>query len=156
MALAEKLKNYLNNNNVSYQVVAHPRTASSMETAEAAHVSGDQLAKAIIVKDKEHYAVVVLPSDHHLDLDSIGRHLDSTIGMATEEELGTLFPDCAVGAIPPLGAAYGIKTLFDTTLAQQATVYFEAGDHEQLVSMTGEQFRRLMADAAGGSFSHHI
>jgi Ala-tRNA(Pro) deacylase len=156
MAIAEKLKIYLTDKNASYELVAHPRTGSSMETAEAAHVPGDQLAKAVIVKDKEHFAVVVLPSDHHLDLDNVGKQLDSTIAMATEEELASLFPDCTIGAIPPLGDAYGIKTLLDTSLEEQAVIYFEAGDHEQLVQTSGEQFTSLMANAVTGRFSHHI
>jgi Ala-tRNA(Pro) deacylase len=35
-------------------------------------------------------------------------------------------------------------------------VYFEAGDHEALVHVTGEDFLRLMADAPRGEISHHV
>jgi Ala-tRNA(Pro) deacylase len=41
-------------------------------------------------------------------------------------------------------------------LARQPEIYFEAGDHQLLAKMTGEQFRRLMANAIEGHFSHHL
>jgi Ala-tRNA(Pro) deacylase len=156
MAIAEKLDAYLRARDAAYDLVAHPLTGSSMATAEVAHVPGDRLAKAVIVRDKQHYVMIVLPSDHHLELDSIGEHLEAMIGMASEGELAELFPDCALGAIPPFGGAYGLKTLWDSALASQPEIYFEAGDHQLLVRVTGEQFRRLMGDAVEGRFSHHL
>jgi len=156
MAIAEKLDAYLRAQGATYELLSHPLTGSSMATAEVAHVPGDSLAKAVIVRDKAHYVMIVLPTDHHLELDSIGEHLESMVGMASEEELAQLFPDCALGAIPPFGAAYGLKTLWDSALARQPEIYFEAGDHQLLAKMTGEQFRTLMANAVEGRFSHHL
>ena len=78
--------------------------------------------------------------------------------LATEEELGGLFPDCELGAVPPLGHAYGIKTIWDpkTTLGSERQVYFEAGDHVHLVRVSGKKFHELMAPADRGEFSYHI
>jgi hypothetical protein len=42
-----------------------------------------------------------------------------------------------------LGPAYGIETCLDQSLTSLAHVYFEAGDHEQLVHMAGDAFRAL-------------
>jgi Ala-tRNA(Pro) deacylase len=69
------------------------------------------------------------------------------VGLATEQELVSLFPDCEGGAIPPLGSAYRLKTLVDSSLLEQPEVFFESGDHEHLVKVTGEQFSRLLRDA---------
>ena len=156
MVMATKLNSYLNNEGVAYKLTSHSHTGSSMETAEAAHIPGKCLAKAVVVKDEQGYLMVVIPSIYHVDLSALHKHLQRPLGLATETELKTLFPDCEIGAIPALGAAYGIETVWDSALADQPEVYFEGGDHEVVVHMTGEQFQKLMVTARRGQFSRHL
>jgi Ala-tRNA(Pro) deacylase len=156
MAIAPKLKTYLDQQSADYQVVSHPHTESSMVTAAAAHVSGDQLAKAVIVKDDEAFLMVVVPSDYHVHLGRLHKHLGREVGLATEEELVRLFPDCDEGAAPPLGAAYDLPTLIDTSLLEQQEVYFDSGDHESLVKVSGDQFRSLLGDAERVNVGQHV
>jgi Ala-tRNA(Pro) deacylase len=159
MSIAKQLQNYLKQHEIKYHLITHPHTGSSMESAEQAHVPGDALAKGILVSTaNDGYRLVVIPSDYHVDLDSLHRLLKQEIMMATEAELAQCFPDCEVGAVPPLGIAYGIKTLWDpdSALGKQDKVYFEAGDHEHLVQLSGRSFHELMAPAERGEFSHPI
>jgi Ala-tRNA(Pro) deacylase len=64
-----------------------------------------------------------------------------------------LFPDCREGAIPPLGPAYGLRTVVDDDLEAQQEVYFEAGDHESLVHMTASQFLSLLGRVERAHFA---
>ncbi len=73
-----------------------------------------------------------------------------------ESELAGLFPDCEVGAIPPIGSAYGLRTLVDSRLRKEPEVYFEAGDHESLIKVSAETFRALMVDAESVELAAHI
>ena len=73
--------------------------------------------------------------------------------LAQEDELALLFPDCELGAIPAVGLAYGIGTVVDDSLLEQEEVYFEGGDHEHLVQVTGGSFQRLMAGAPHGNIT---
>ena len=82
--------------------------------------------------------------------------MQRNLGLATESELAGLFQDCAPGAIPPIGPAYGIETLVDESLLQMDDVYFEAGDHEELIHLSGKQFRELLAGARHGRYSYHV
>lgn len=157
MAIAKKLKAYLDtHNHKNYRLVRHPHSASSMETAEVAHIPGDCLAKGVVLKDATGYLVVVLPSDFHVELETLNEMTHREMHMASETELAELFPDCEVGAIPPLGMAYEIETLWDTSLGDKETVFFEAGDHESLVKVSGRHFHELMAPATRGLFSRRI
>jgi Ala-tRNA(Pro) deacylase len=156
MAIAASLKRYLDQRSAAYETLAHPRTQSSMDTASVAHVPGDRLAKAVIVKDDESYVMVVVPSDYHVHLGRLHRHLGHEVGLATEEELVGLFPDCDRGAVPPLGAAYGLRTLVDGSLAGQPEVFFESGDHTHLVKVSGEQFVSLLGDAERVDVGKHM
>ena len=158
MKIASKLEDYLRQQEIKYRVVTHPHSEYSMETAEKAHVPGDALAKGVLVEDDDGYLLVVLPADFHIELESLHRLLGQQVSMADEPTLAKVFSDCEPGAVPPLGMAYGIKTIWDpeSSLGKLDEVFFEAGDHQTLVRVSGVQFHELMAPAERGKFSHHI
>jgi len=158
MKIATKLDDYLRERGIQYQVVTHPHSEYSMETAEKAHVSGDALAKGVLVEDDDGYLLVVLPADFHIELESLHRLLGQKVSMVDEPELGKVFSDCELGAVPPIGMAYGVKTIWDpqSSLGKLDEVFFEAGDHQTLVQVSGEHFHELMAPAERARFSHHV
>ncbi len=155
MPIANSLRNFMLTEGVKYGVLPHSHTSTSSETAQAAHVPGDRLAKAVLLEDDNGYLLAVLPASHRLELGALHHALHRRLGLATEGEVGALFRDCELGAIPPFGAAYGIDTILDDSLMDQPEVYFEAGDHEELVRLSGEQFCQLLAGGRHGRISRH-
>jgi Ala-tRNA(Pro) deacylase len=156
MAVAMTLQDYLDRWGVEYEVIPHPHTGSSLETAEAAHVSGEKIAKCVVTEDYRGYLMVVVPASHQVAFDLLDDELDRRLELATEEELTDIFSDCETGAIPPLGEAYGIDVALDESLTQCDEIYFEAGDHTELIHVSGEDFRDMMAGADRGHFSQHM
>jgi Ala-tRNA(Pro) deacylase len=154
MAVAETVQQFLEQHTVEYDLVPHPHTGSSHETAEAAHVSEDHIAKAVIVRDASGYAMVVVPGGNWVEVEHLRKELNRDLHLASEDELAGLFDDCEPGAVPPLGPAYGLETFLDETLASLADVYFESGDHEQLVHVAGSDFRTLLGGVRHGYYSH--
>jgi len=154
MAVAETIQRFLDQHSFEYNLVPHPHTGSSHETAEAAHVSEDHIAKAVIVKDTANYAMVVVPASNWVEVEHLRKELNRDFHLATEDELVKLFSDCEAGAVPPLGPAYGVETFLDQALTSLANIYFEAGDHEQLVHMAGDDFRTLLGGVRHGYYSH--
>jgi Ala-tRNA(Pro) deacylase len=155
MAIALTVSDYLAEHDVAYDVLTHPHTATSGQTAEASHVPGARLAKSVILEDDLGYVMVVLSSNRLVNLGELHRQLNRNLGLATESELGRLFTDCEVGALPAMGPAYGLETVVDDALAEQPDIYFEAGDHEQLIHISAEVFHTLMGDRTRhGRFSH--
>ena len=155
MAIASTVSNYLAEHDVDYDVLTHPHTATSGESAQAAHVPGTRLAKSVVLWDEQGYLMVVLPSNRQINLGELHRQLNRNLGLATEGELGSLFNDCEIGALPAMGPAYGMETVVDDTLAEQSDIYFEAGDHEQLIRVSAETFQTLLGETAWhGRFSH--
>ena len=155
MAIPTTIVDYLNARSVKYDVVEHDRTGCSMETAQSAHVPGDQLAKSVMLEDENGYLMAVIPATHRVHISKLNRLTQRQLGLVTEPELEYLFEDCEPGAIPALGNAYGIETVWDEQLATQTDIYFEAGDHEELIHVAGEEFRSLMASDVCGEFSKH-
>jgi len=155
MSLSHTVIKALEGHSIQYQLITHHHTHSSMESAGSAHVAVNRLAKAVIVKDDDEYMMVVVPSDYHVHLGRLRQLLGYDVGLATEAELASLFPDCESGAIPPLGTAYRLITLVDTTLLDLDEIYFESGDHEHLIKVTGQQFSSLLGDAEKVNVATH-
>jgi Ala-tRNA(Pro) deacylase len=158
MTISATVQRYLQGRGVPYEVLTHPLTGSSTETAQSAHVSGNRIAKTVVLRVGDHadgYLLAVLPASHHLSLDLLQGWLGRSVELASEQEIGKLFPDCDLGAIPPLGEAYGLDVVLDDSLAGLDEVCFEGGDHRSLVKVGGTQFRELMSGARHGGFSTH-
>ena len=154
MTVSATVQSYLGSQGVHYELIAHDRTGDSMHTAQAAHIPGRQFAKCVLLEDPEGYLMAVVPATHRVDLGVLHRCFGRPLGLATEEELPDLFIDCEPGAIPPLGEAYGIDAIVDESLIGLDDVYFEAGDHRDVVHISGSDFVKLLADAPQGRFSY--
>jgi Ala-tRNA(Pro) deacylase len=153
MAIAKTVQNYLQKYHVPYSVVAHPRTLSCKETAQAAHVPAERIAKAVVFTDRGGYVMAVIPGNRHVGVEELSRELGRQLSLAAETRIAPVFTDCDLGAIPPIGPAYGIETILDQSLAEQPEIYFEAGDHEELICMKRDQFMMLLKEAGHGNFS---
>ena len=154
MTIATRLKNYIESAGVPYDTVAHQRTSTSRQSALAAHVPGSRMAKTVVVHHELGYALAVVPSTHRVELGALQEVMNKRLGLATEDEAGLLFEDCDVGAIPPIGAAYGVPVVLDESFGDASDVYFEGGDHRTLVHVSGRDFRDLTRDSTRARFSH--
>ena len=94
MAIAPILQKHLDRN-VTYDVLTHDPTMSSTRTAQACHVSGDRLAKAIVLRHDGRYLIAVLPATHHVHLADLKTQIGDDVDLAGEDEIKRLFPDCA-------------------------------------------------------------
>lgn len=153
MPIAPRLKWYLDARGVAYDVLPHPRSSSSAETARSARVPAGSLAKAVLLEDDRGYVMAIVPASHRLELHRVGEQLRRSLELASERELASLFEDCDEGALPPLGEPYHIATVYDDALAELSEIWFEAGDHEDVVHMKGEAFLRLLEGSHHGRFS---
>ena len=156
MAIAITLQNYLEVSGIEYELIKHDYASTCMRSADMSHVSGEYTAKAVLLYDGVRYLVAVVPATHRVQLGILHKKFKRYMSLATESELHALFDDCSVGAIPPLGSAYGLDVIIDKHLDNCDDVYFEAGDHIGLVHVSGCDFRSLMNSAYHGEISRHL
>ncbi len=154
MSPASTVERALAEQGIAHRLLPHPRTFSTHDTAAAAHVAEDHIAKAVIVKDEQGYAMAVIPGGSWVKLDALNAETDRCFELASESEIEGLFNDCAAGAIPPLGEAYSLETFLDEALSSLGRVFFESGDHQLLVEVSGPDFQTLMRGVRHGRFSH--
>ncbi len=153
MTIATTLAQYLSERGVRYDVVEHPLTATALESARTSHVPLGRLAKAVVLKGDDGFMVAVLPASSHIQFTRLRKKIGADVDMANEEQIESLFHDCEPGAVPALGAAYGLKVIVDDTLASEPEIYLEGGDHASLVHVSGSTFQELMADARPARFT---
>jgi Ala-tRNA(Pro) deacylase len=151
--MSHTLHEYLEDQARPYELLHHSPTSTGLATAAAAHVSGNQVAKCVVVQDDTNYMLAVIPASHRLRLAALRERLGHFVCLATEADIEWLFWDCQTGAIPALGQAYGVEVLVDEQLLEEDDIYFAAGDRAELVHLSGRDFRALMADAEQGDFS---
>ena len=156
MAIAIKLKQYLDNEHVNYEVIEHPYADTSMHTAQNAHISGEDIAKAVLLHDDQGYLLAIVPATHKVRLGKLHKKFKRYLSLADESDIHELFDDCSIGAIPPLGRAYNMDVIYDDTLNMRKEIYFEAGDHTSLVHVSTKDFRALLDKAPYGTISRHM
>lgn len=147
MTMATRLHWYLGKNHAHYDTIRHAHSSSSRQSAMEAHVDEDRVAKCVLLEDERGYLNALLPANRFVSLKRICEELDRDLEFATEGEIGDIFFDCEIGAIPGMAAPYGIPSVVDQSLLDQPEVYLECGDHETLVHLTHTEFARIMADA---------
>lgn len=155
MSIAPKLRQYLDSRHADYDIIAHDPTKSAMQSAQLCHVPAGQLAKGVLLDTADGYLLAVLPANHKIQLGDMTAEFGQRPHLVEEDRLENIFTDCAMGAVPPLGGSYGLATMVDDSLDEQADIYFEAGDHQSLVHMSRGEFMRLTEPARHGSFSAH-
>jgi Ala-tRNA(Pro) deacylase len=148
MTLAKTVDYALALTRVDYEILRHQHSRTALAAARSAHIDPSSLAKAVVLKDQIGPLLAVVPASKRLDLERLRATLRRpALDFLPEEQLEQLFYDCEKGAIPPLGPDYRVPTIVDTGLRDAADVYFEAGDHEDLVHVDQTSFRTLMRGA---------
>jgi Ala-tRNA(Pro) deacylase len=145
MPILTKLREFLDSNGVPYEVVPHRQAFTAQEVAQAQHVPGKDLAKVVMLRSGAKFFMVVVPATTLVDLDlaraALGRR---DLTLATEQEFAGLFPQCELGAMPPLGNLYDLPVYVDHSLTRDDSIVFNAGTHSQTVRMKYADFARLV------------
>jgi Ala-tRNA(Pro) deacylase len=139
-----KVEEFLQSQGVEFEKHAHPTTYTAQGLAHAEHVSGYEVAKPVVVRGKEKFAMCVLPAPNHLDRTRVARALhEDSVRLATEAEMVDLFPDCELGAEPPIGSMFGMSTVMDAHLIDDDYVIMQAGTHRDAVRVRREDWQRV-------------
>jgi len=144
MKLPERLISCLNENKVQYEILHHPEAVSAQRIAQAEHVKARHHAKVVMVKSSDQHLIMVLPADHHIDLEKVEKAIGKAVLLDNEQEFKSLFSDCAVGAMPPFGNLYGLPTYVDKSLAEQDYIVFEAGTHTDAIKMAYGDYEKIV------------
>jgi len=147
MGIANTLDNFLKTKDICFDVIEHAYSEGSYNTALCAAIPPEQFVKGVVFRDEDlHYTMAVVPASNRVLRHTLNQVFDRKLQLADEEELADIFFDCEEGAIPSFGQAYGINIIWDDQLSHCKEFWLEAGDHEHLIHLMPQDFRRLMAN----------
>lgn len=150
-----KIEDFLTKNKVSFKVHEHEPAYTAQEVAAEEHVTGNMMAKAVVVHTKKGYAMCVLPASYKLDMKKVAKAIKARkVRLADEKELAELFPDVEVGAAPPFGNLYNLETLVDEHLTAYDEIMFQADTHRRAIKMKYDAYANLAQPAVADIAVH--
>lgn len=130
------VKNALDIGNLHYERSRHPDAFTAQEVAKREHVSGHQVAKVVAIEADGKPVLLVLPASRRVAIsrarEALGAKAARLLG---EAEMSLLFPDCEVGAIPPMRHWAGVEIVMDGTLQTEKSIVFSAGSHRDSIKV---------------------
>jgi len=150
------LLEWLARNDVEYEIHEHVEAFTAADLAQAEGVDPHTVAKVVAVGTPTgRSALIVLETTDRLDLRKAAKVLDAeAVRLLTEAELARLAPTCEIGAMPAVGALFGVAMVADHAVHDDRDISFNAGNHRCSVRVeragweraTGVTYADLAAD----------
>lgn len=145
MPLLERLNEFFQAKQAVYTHSLHKTAYTAREVASAEHLPMAEVAKTVVGHTEIGYVMLVVPANKLVDFQEVRQELGfKQVRMATEHELSSLFPDCELGAMPPVGPMYTMPVYLDACLADERVIAFNGGTHRDVVHMPMTEFQRVV------------
>jgi Ala-tRNA(Pro) deacylase len=150
MPIPQRVREYLDSKHVPHEWLHHAQAFAAQQVAHSMHVSGKHLAKTVVFSADGRLVMGVIPASRRLNLQELRALLEvKHLEMLSEDDLAKAFPDCELGAIPPLGNLYGMEVWVDRTLRESEDIVFCTGTHADCVRMKYSDFAGLVTPRVG-------
>jgi Ala-tRNA(Pro) deacylase len=144
MSIPSQLESALTQSHVNFSPLVHLPTYGTQYAAAMMHVSGNDVAKSVVLRTAKTYFLVVLPAPYRIDFEKLAEIVGGGVYLVDEEECNKLFPDCEAGAIPAFGELYQLPVYLDSSLAHDLHLVLNAGTRADAIRMTSGDFIRMV------------
>jgi Ala-tRNA(Pro) deacylase len=139
----EKLVSFLNDKGVVYKMQEHEACTTSEQSANVRGVPLKQGAKALLIKSKQQFYVIIIPADRALDSKKAKKLIKGDTRFASENELLEL-TGLTKGALPPFGNIFGLKMVVDDAVFEEEDMCFNAASLTHSIFMKTADYRKLV------------
>lgn len=146
MNAIDRMTQYLNERHIPFEMIAHPRAATSRQTAIAAGVDSHRLVKAVLLEAPDCYLAAMIPADEQVRLGRLSQDYGKQFSLAKEDAVRLLFNGCDPGAAPGLPIAWDVDMVWEDDLLMQPDLYLEVGDHERLIHLETKYLRDALGE----------
>lgn len=155
--LPASILRHLQQRNIAYRVLSVSKSVSFLSDMTVLDIEPHQVVRAVLLQDPaHHHLLTVLPYDQAIDFAALKAALGVDYQLAPTTELPLVFTDCDTETIPPVGEAYRIDTLVDSSLINKETLYFQPGRKGVFLKMTVREFKKLYQEARFERFSCRV
>lgn len=141
-----KICSLLDEQQVRYISIVHSPAYTENEIAINNYGLGQELIDAVLIRlDNKDIGMVVVPSTRKISLDSLAKALDNhVVNFIGKKEVKKLYPECEVGAFPPMGNAYKIPVFFTKEITKTKEVTFYLGTRSHRIRLKTADFEKIV------------
>ena len=133
--IPEKIDRYLKDHHLAYEHSVHARAVPAQRFAAAEHVTGDRIAKPVVVSVDGVLALAIVTATEKVDVEALRRATGAaSVELVPESSFEGRFAPCEVGAEPPLGL-FGLPLYVDANLAREPWIVMRGGTHEDALRL---------------------
>jgi Ala-tRNA(Pro) deacylase len=143
--IPRRLIHCLNTRRVRYEIIHEPEVSNQSFSIKPSA----PLVSARVVNASNQRVIIVIPINGQLDLKKVGAFFGQPVRLESEDEFKWLFPDCALGAVPPFGNLYGLATYIDRSLAKSPDIVFAAGTTTDCIKLAGWSYLEIVKPILG-------
>jgi Ala-tRNA(Pro) deacylase len=140
--IPERIDRYLKDHHLPYEHTTHVRAVAAQRLAAAEHVSGERIAKPVVVSIDGELALAVVTATERVDVEALQRATRAgRVEIVPEDTFEGRFAPCEVGAEPPLGL-FGLPIYVDADLAREPWIVMRGGTHEDAIKVSTAEWLR--------------
>lgn len=140
------IKDALNESKVGFEARQHPEVFTASQVAEKEKLDPGEVAKVVVVMVHDKPLALILPANRRVSIKTLSKTLNTgKIRLATEDEMRKFFPDCDVGALPPLRHWENLEFWMDSSMENPTgEIVFQAGTHKDSIRMRFDDWFKLV------------
>jgi len=152
--IPQKLIKFLEKAKVKYEPIEHRIVYTAFDKAQTLKVSEKIVGKTLILKTDKEIFIALIATNKNLDTNKLKKIAKAKkIGFVSEKVIKNKFKGVKVGAIPPFGNLFKLKTFIDNFLLKQPKIIINGGDYNWSIKISGASLKKIIPDLMKGSFS---
>jgi len=144
----EKIKKFLQDNQIEFTVIEHPAEGKSEEVAKIRNTEVGQGAKALVCQirgqSQYKYLLVVSAGDQKVDFKKLAEKLNvKRVSMASLDTVSEL-TTCVPGSVPPFSFHQDLTLIADPDIFNRyEEIAFNAGSLEKSIKMKAKDYLKI-------------
>jgi len=146
-----QVRELLDSNGISYEVIEHTPVYTSEEAARVRGVELRTGVKALVFKtDEGNFVMGLIAADRKMDLRKLAKIVGTRkLQLASPEDV-LKKTGCKVGSVHPFGNLHGLPTYLDSSVLENDMVNFNAGLHTVSITMKARDLIRTIKPVVKG------
>jgi Ala-tRNA(Pro) deacylase len=154
MAIPKKVINFLEKSKVRYELIKHRTVYTAFDKAATLRVKPKIIGKMLIVRLDKNPALVLIPANKNLDKQKLKKLAKiKNIDFIKEAWMKKNLKGIKIGAVPPFGNLWGLRTFLDRGLTQNPEIIINSGDYNFSIKISPAVLKKITPDLIIGNFS---
>lgn len=151
--ISQKIIKFLEKAKVKYEPIRHRTVYTAFDKAQTLKIPEKIVGKTLVLKLNKNLALVLIPANKNLDTNKFKKAAGlKKIGFISEKIMKNKLKGVKVGAVPPFGNLWQLRTFIDKSLLEQTKIIINGGSYNFSIKISPVSFKKLIPDLVIGSF----